>query len=227
MKLEDVGRKLQLGTLSVPRMLRNKCIYNHTCLSPDRSIRDIQHYIEKYKVATTIEDEQLLEAEHNPVVAETIWTLPLNGVVKINVDASIPHQAGMVSLCVVLQDSNDRVLGAGKKPMSFQGGVTHAEILAICFGVQLGKEFGCSSIIVESDNLNVVQVVASSDECYLTYGALIEDLKEPLPDSALLLFCSSSPFFPLRPPGRKKKENPAMPWKIGKEVWYFPLPFLF
>ncbi|GLT27057.1 hypothetical protein SLA2020_020850 [Shorea laevis] len=62
--------------------------------------------------------------------------------------------------------------------MSFQGGVTHAEILAICFGVQLGKEFDCSSIIVELDSLNTVQVVASSDECYLTYGALIEDLKE-------------------------------------------------
>ncbi|GLT27061.1 hypothetical protein SLA2020_020890 [Shorea laevis] len=62
--------------------------------------------------------------------------------------------------------------------MSFQGGITHAEILVICFGVQLGKEFGCSSIIVESNSLNVVQVLASSNKCYLTYGALIEDLKE-------------------------------------------------
>ncbi|GLT59311.1 hypothetical protein SLA2020_321370 [Shorea laevis] len=100
----------------------------------------------------------MLEAETNPVVAETAWTRPPDGVVKINVDASIPHQAGMVSLGIVLRDSN--------------------EMLAICFGVQLGKEFGCRSIIVESDCLNVVQVAASSNECYLPYGALVEDLKE-------------------------------------------------
>ncbi|GLT27326.1 hypothetical protein SLA2020_023320 [Shorea laevis] len=86
----------------------------------------------------------------------------------------------MVSLGVVLRDGNGRVLGAGKNTMSFQGGVTHAEILAICFGVQLGKEFGCSIIIIDSDSLNAVEVVASSDECYLPYGALIEDLKEDI-----------------------------------------------
>ncbi|GKV21663.1 hypothetical protein SLEP1_g31620 [Rubroshorea leprosula] len=113
----------------------SKCIYNHTCLSPGRSIQDIRHYIKEYKAATTTEDEQLLEAKHNLVVAEKVRTLPPNGVVKINVDASIPHKAGMVSLGVVLRDSNGRVLGASKKTMSFQGGITHVEILAICFGV--------------------------------------------------------------------------------------------
>ncbi|GKV39499.1 hypothetical protein SLEP1_g47257 [Rubroshorea leprosula] len=60
------------------------------------------------------------------------------------------------SLGVILQDSNGSVLGAGKKTMSFQGEVTHAEVLAICFGVQLGKEFSCKNIIVESDSMNVV-----------------------------------------------------------------------
>ncbi|GLT27463.1 hypothetical protein SLA2020_024590 [Shorea laevis] len=157
---------------------RNKCIFNHTCLSPERGIRNIRNYLDEFKAATSVDDEQMLEAKTNPVVAETAWTRPPDGVVKINVDASIPHQAGMVSLGVVLRDSNGRVLGAGKKTMSFHGGVTHAEMLAICFGVQLGKKFGCRSIIVESDCLNAVQVAAFSNECYLPYGALVEDLKE-------------------------------------------------
>ncbi|GKV15619.1 hypothetical protein SLEP1_g26394 [Rubroshorea leprosula] len=40
-------------------------------------------------------------------------------------------------------------------------------------------------------------------------------------------FCSSSSCLPAAATQRKKKGNPTMPWKIGKEAWYFPLPFLF
>ncbi|GKU92929.1 hypothetical protein SLEP1_g6583 [Rubroshorea leprosula] len=100
------------------------------------------------------------------------------GVIKINVDASIPPQSGTASLGVVLRDCNGGVLGAGKKTISFQGSVNHAEVLAISFGVHLKKEFGCKNVVVESDSKNAVQAAASLEECFLIYGAVVEEIQE-------------------------------------------------
>ncbi|GKV26455.1 hypothetical protein SLEP1_g35748 [Rubroshorea leprosula] len=100
------------------------------------------------------------------------------GVIKINVDAGVPSQSGTASLGVVLRDSNSGVLSADKKTISFQGSVTHAEVLPISFGVQLEKEFGCKNVVVEFDSKNAVQVAASSDECFLVYRVVVEELQE-------------------------------------------------
>ncbi|GLU06537.1 hypothetical protein SLE2022_235630 [Rubroshorea leprosula] len=80
------------------------------------------------------------------------------------------------ALGVVLRDSNSGVLGASKKTISFQGSVTHTEVLAISFEVQLRKEFGHKNVVVESDSMNAVQVATLSDECYLM-GSLLKSFK--------------------------------------------------
>ncbi|GLU21725.1 hypothetical protein SLE2022_378470 [Rubroshorea leprosula] len=157
---------------------RNHCIYKHSCYSPARSIRAIKCYIAEYRAATTQVDDNLQEILPQPGPTEDVWTPPPSGVFKINVDASIPPQSGTASLGVVLRDSNGGVLGAGKKTISFQGSVDHAEALAISFGMQLGKEFGCKNVVVESDSKNAVQAIASSEECFLVYGAVVEEIRE-------------------------------------------------
>lgn len=89
------------------------------CTSPDRSIQNISHYIAEYKVTLPPNDDRLQEVKQDQIAPETVWTPPPTGAIKINVDTSLPPQAGMVSLGVILQNSNDGVLGASKKTMSF------------------------------------------------------------------------------------------------------------
>ncbi|GKV19682.1 hypothetical protein SLEP1_g29907 [Rubroshorea leprosula] len=56
------------------------------------------------------------------------------------------NQFGTASLGVVLRDSNGGVLGAGKKTISFQGTVNHAEVLAINFGISIPPQSGTASL---------------------------------------------------------------------------------
>lgn len=105
--------------------------------------------------------------------------------------------------------------------MSFQGGVTQVEVLAISFRVQLAKEFGCKEIIVVSDSINAVQVAVSSEECYLTYGAIVEELRE-----CIKLFDSCSFKYVRRTVNETAHRIAHMtsPLPTWEEVWVDTLP---
>ncbi|GLT82968.1 hypothetical protein SLE2022_012860 [Rubroshorea leprosula] len=125
LSLSSDDRELVAVTLWSIWNNRNHCIYKHSCYPPTRSIRAIRCYIAEYRAATIQVKDNLQEILPQPVLAEDVWTPPPSGVIKINVDASIPPQSGTASLEVVLRDNNGGVLGAGKKTISFQGSVNH------------------------------------------------------------------------------------------------------
>ncbi|GLT27970.1 hypothetical protein SLA2020_029320 [Shorea laevis] len=49
--------------------------------------------------------------------------------------------------------------------------------MAIEFALQLGKEFGYKKIEIEFDSTQVIAIANSSNDCYLPFGAIVEDLQ--------------------------------------------------
>ncbi|GLT48803.1 hypothetical protein SLA2020_224020 [Shorea laevis] len=49
--------------------------------------------------------------------------------------------------------------------------------MAINFALQVGKEFGRKKLEIESDNVQAVAIANFVDDCYLPFGAIVEDLR--------------------------------------------------
>lgn len=58
-----------------------------------------------------------------------------------------------------------RCWGLHSATVFFKGTVLQAGVMAIDFALQLGREFGCKRIEIESDNVQAVAIANSTDEC--------------------------------------------------------------
>ncbi|GKV41957.1 hypothetical protein SLEP1_g49423 [Rubroshorea leprosula] len=116
--------------------------------------RKQKEWISKYmKEYTTTADigNQIHQSEQR--ACQNVWQPPQGHMIKLNTDAAIPQNQNTTSLGVVLQNSEKTVLGARLRTCTFQGMVLQEEVMAIEFALQLGKEFGCKKIEIESDNV--------------------------------------------------------------------------
>ncbi|GLT52013.1 hypothetical protein SLA2020_253780 [Shorea laevis] len=104
------------------------------------------------------------------------------GTIKIKVDDALPNPQGN-SLGVVLRDSNGSVCLVLKRTQRSHGNASQAEDMTI--------DFGCKNVTLESDSMQALRVAASSEDCYLSYGSIVEDLR-----SRVSLFDSSLSLYP-------------------------------
>ncbi|GLT25284.1 hypothetical protein SLA2020_004220 [Shorea laevis] len=79
----------------------------------------------------------------------------------------------------------------------FQGSVLQAEVMAIDFELVMGREFGHSNVIIESNCVQAIKVAMSNNDCDLPFGAIVILLLEQLwrnfelRNSILFLYVSS------------------------------------
>lgn len=65
----------------------------------------------------------------------------------------------LVGLGAVVRDSTEKVMAAGYQQTQLKGNVSFAEAEAIKWGMQVAREAAVDSVIIESDYLDVVELV--------------------------------------------------------------------
>ena len=106
-----------------------------------------------------------------------LWTHPSAGFVKLNVDAACDSDSLQATVGVVLRDSSGKFLSAGNNVAGDCVDALMAEAIALRFGLNLAQSFGCSRLIINSDNSDVIAAMqdggtfsglaaAIFDDCY-------------------------------------------------------------
>ncbi|GLU12690.1 hypothetical protein SLE2022_293520 [Rubroshorea leprosula] len=152
---------------------RNSCLFQTRCSKLVFTVRWISKYIREYTVVAET-STQIKQLENR--ILPNVWQPPQGDIIKLNTDAAIPQNLNTTSLGVVLRNRESKVLGAAVRTYNFKGTALQVEVMAIEFALQLGKEFGCKKIEIESDSVQAVVIANSSEDCYLPFGAIVEDL---------------------------------------------------
>ncbi|GLT31151.1 hypothetical protein SLA2020_059090 [Shorea laevis] len=135
---------------------RNNSLFQSRCSIPTFTVRWISKYIREYTVAAE-NGSQFRQTENRSLL--TVWQPPQGDTIKINTDAAVPQNQSTTSLGVVLRNRESKVLGATVQTCNFKGTVLQAKVMAIEFALQIGKEFGCTNIEIESDSTQAVMIV--------------------------------------------------------------------
>ena len=105
------------------------------------------------------------------------WSIPPRGFVKLNVDAAFDHDLLQGTVGVVLKDDKGRFIVRGNWWIEWCDNVLTAEVLALKFGLFLAQKAGCNRLVVNSDNMEVIDIMknggqsagaaaAGFDDCY-------------------------------------------------------------
>ena len=87
------------------------------------------------------------------------WEPPPIGTYKINVDAAIHVGSQTVGLGVVFRGSDGKIVMAAVKTVPFRGEARYSEAEAVEWGVQVATEAKMQSVIVETDYLEMTNLV--------------------------------------------------------------------
>ena len=93
------------------------------------------------------------------------WNPPQRGYFKVNVDAATNSEKQISGLGAVIRDENGNVIAAAIKVSRFYGEAAYAEAEAIDWGLQIANRASLSSLVVESDAQEVVQLVNNNQGC--------------------------------------------------------------
>ena len=78
---------------------------------------------------------------------------------KINVDAAKSSKDHRVGLGALVRNSVGKVVAASFYQSQFKGSVSFAKAEAVQWGIQVAREAGITSCIIESDCVEVVELV--------------------------------------------------------------------
>ena len=105
------------------------------------------------------------------------WSIPPRGFVKLNVDAAFHHDLLQGTAGAVLRDDKGRFIVRGNWWIEWCDNVLTAEVLALKFGLFLAQKAGCNRLVVNSDNMEVIDIMKNGghsagvaavvfDDCY-------------------------------------------------------------
>ncbi|KAL5771067.1 hypothetical protein ACOSP7_015221 [Xanthoceras sorbifolium] len=109
-------------------------------------------------------------------IATAVWTAPVEGWYKLNVDTSLRAIDCLVGLGAVVRDCNGLFMAGLSQKLVGSVSIEIAEAVAILNGLQLAINSGFTHIIDESDAFNVVNFITQA--CPLKYevGLIILDI---------------------------------------------------
>ena len=110
------------------------------------------------------------------------WIPPPENVFKVNVDAAINAKDHTTGVGVVIRGTNGKVIAAGINQSSLKGTVNNAEAEAMLWGIQVAREANLASLIIESDCLEVVQLVNNTKDSITNFFWTILEIQNQLKD---------------------------------------------
>jgi ribonuclease HI len=87
------------------------------------------------------------------------WRKPLENVVMLNVDASFDEDMGCGSIGAIISDSLGAMVVASNNFISHVVDAPMAEAYALKEGLMLAQHVGCNRVIVQSDCMEVVDIM--------------------------------------------------------------------
>jgi ribonuclease HI len=87
---------------------------------------------------------------------------PPEGIIKINFDAAINKNTGLVGLGVIARDCMGNLLGAKRLSKSMLIDAQTAELMAASYAVSFSSKVGFFNVFFEGDALNVIREVNSN-----------------------------------------------------------------
>ncbi|KAH9688162.1 reverse transcriptase domain-containing protein [Citrus sinensis] len=157
---------------------RNKCIFDG---------REINPIVSAAKAESVLTDFQRVRKPQQAHISVSIkekqqeWLPPPHNLFKVNVDAALNSENRSAGVGAVIRDSNGKIVAAGVNQHLLMGSASLAEAEAVLWGLQLARNAAVSSLIIESDCLEVVQLVnntkGSRSEIFWTILAIQNQIK--------------------------------------------------
>ena len=138
---------------------RNRSYHDSICHSLGKIIRSANSLNDEY--IQTIGNERVHDRQVN-----IVWTPPLEGVLKINIDAAFYGQFKMEKLGVVCRDSAGIVHFSAHGTQKEVQTPLQAELLAMLFGLEIAFEKGYKKILMETYSFIAVNEI---EKGYLSF----------------------------------------------------------
>lgn len=135
---------------------RNKFIFEGKKIHPRISATKAESIMEAYQ---RVRKTQSSHIDNSRIEKQLKWIPPPENVFKINVDAAISSKDQMAGMGAIIRDSNSRVVAAGIKQAQHRRNVSFAEAEAVQCGMQVAREAGLTSLIIEIECLEVVELL--------------------------------------------------------------------
>ena len=105
------------------------------------------------------------------------WKPPPKNVFKVNVDATINSKSQMAGLGAVIRDLENKFVVAGIMQTGMKEQVSYAEAEAIVWGLKLARRAALSTLIIELDCLEVVELVNNTKSNKTGLWWIIEEIQ--------------------------------------------------
>lgn len=135
---------------------RNKFIFEGKKIDPRLSAAKAESVVQAFQRARKAGATHIHNARK---VQQQKWEPPPKSAFKINVDAAINSKGQVAGLGAVIEDSNSKIVAAGIKQTRLKENVSFAEAEAIEWGLKVARRAALSSLIVETDCLEVAEPV--------------------------------------------------------------------
>ncbi|XVF59440.1 hypothetical protein PTKIN_Ptkin07bG0276100 [Pterospermum kingtungense] len=104
------------------------------------------------------------------------WEPPMEGYIKINVDAALQVHSSSATVGVVFRDNAGVIQGSAATSLQNICSPLAAELLAILYGLQLAKELDFGEVMVESDCLVAVTEIGKGESSFSEWSSLVKDI---------------------------------------------------
>lgn len=143
---------------------RRQLVHGEAVQRPARSGMAIAALTKNYKLATK-KDSVLRQG----------WKKPPEGKVMVNVDAGFDEMGGCGTVGSVIRDCSGGVLAAAHSFVPHLVDAPMAEAFALKEGLMLAQQIGCNRLIIQSDCMEVVQIMTDGGFTANSAAAIYED----------------------------------------------------
>uniref|UniRef100_A0A2N9IFR8 Uncharacterized protein n=1 Tax=Fagus sylvatica TaxID=28930 RepID=A0A2N9IFR8_FAGSY len=151
---------------------RNKAMYQSELTNLDDIPLLAQRLLREY---WAVNDQQQPVPQVSPKQA---WQPPTLLEFKANCDAALFPAHNMTSVGVVIRDGHGLPIATLCKRFHGLHAVDDAEALAVREAVQLARDVGLVEVEVEGDSLLIFNALKQQQECFASYGDIIQDIHQ-------------------------------------------------
>ena len=160
---------------------RNNFTFQQQQLNPYLTINRASGLVREFFEQTQMPH---LECKESPKVLKC-WRPPLSNALKCNVDAAFREDSGVGAIAAVIRNKDGTLVTALARRIHCSSSLV-AEALAVREGLHLANSCLCDSIVLESDNLQIVEACRSG-KIVGEIAIILDDIKML---KELLLFCA-------------------------------------
>lgn len=158
---------------------RNKKVWEDKSVTPALAMARSFSSVSEWQKARRKKPVDMQKDHQGQVIKECRWSPPEEGMLKLNVDASVFSGAETFSIGMVLRDHLGSFVAGKNLRLLAPVSVVEAEVVGVREALSWIKDMHLQSkrVMIETDSLLTVQAIKSKEQNYLEVGAVIDDCK--------------------------------------------------